>query len=68
MADRADAGMAHALAETHALVPDASAGQHAVDCDRSEVARHVTMGMRALRRPAEVGAPEEPYTWPSLMP
>ena len=63
-----DAGMAHVIADTHALVPDATAGQHAVDSDRSEVARHVTLGMRALRSPAEVGAPDEPYTWPSLMP
>jgi len=68
MADPADTGVAHGIAETQALVPDADAGQRAVDSDQSEVARHVTMGMRALRRPADVGAPDEPYTWPSLMP
>jgi hypothetical protein len=68
MVDPSDAGTAHAIAEAHALVPDAAAGQRAMDSDRSEVARHVTMGIRALRRPGEVGAPEEPYTWPPLMP
>jgi hypothetical protein len=68
MVDPTDARVAHVIADAHALVPDASAGQRKVDSDRSDVARHVAMGMLALRRPAEVGAPEEPYTWPSLMP
>ena len=48
--------------------PHGAAGQRAVDSDRSEVARHVTLGMQALRSPADVSPPEEPLTWPSARP
>jgi len=68
MVDPADAGVARLIASAHALVPDASAGQRAVDSDRSDVARHVTLGMQALRSPADVSPPEEPLTWPSSRP
>jgi hypothetical protein len=68
MVDPADAGVARLIASAHAWVADASAGQRAVDSDRSEVARHVTLGMQALRSPADVSPPEEPLTWPSSRP
>jgi hypothetical protein len=68
LVDPADAGTARVIASAQAWEQDASAGQRAVDSDRSEVARHVTLGMQALRWPAEVNPPEEPYTWPPRMP
>ena len=68
MVDPADAGVARLVASAHAWVPDASAGQRAVDSDRTEVARHVTLGVQALRSPADVAPPEEPSTWPSWRP
>jgi len=68
MVDPADAEVAHVIAGAHAWVPDVPAGQRAVDSDRTETARHVALGMQALRSPAEVGPPEEPITWPSWMP
>ena len=68
MVDPADARVARVLGAAHSWLPDASAGQRAIDADRSEVARHVAMGIRALRGPADVSAPDEPYTWPPRMP
>jgi hypothetical protein len=68
LVDPADDGMARVIAQAHAWVPDVSAGQRAVDSDRSEVARHVTLGMQTLRWPADRSAPEEPITWPSWRP
>jgi hypothetical protein len=63
-----DAEVAHVIASAHAWVPDVSAGQRAVNSDRPETARHVALGMQALRSPAEVSPPEEPVTWPSWRP
>jgi hypothetical protein len=68
LVDPADAGMARVIADAHAWVPDVSAGQRAVDSDRSEVARHVTLGMQTLRWPADRNPPEDPITWPSWRP
>lgn len=68
LADPADSEVASVVAGAHALVPDASRGQRAVDSDRMEVARHVTLGMQVLRSPAEVAPPEQPSTWPSWRP
>jgi hypothetical protein len=66
--DPADPGTARVLAGAKAWVPDGGAGQRAVDADRSEVARHVTLGMQALRWPADVGPPDVPITWPPWRP
>lgn len=68
LVDPADSEMARVIAGAHAWVPDVSGGQRAVDSDRMEVARHVTMGMQVLRSPAEVAPPEQPSTWPSWRP
>jgi hypothetical protein len=68
MVDPADAEVARLIASAHAWLPDFAGGQRAVDSDRAEVARHVTLGMQALRSPAEVSPPEEPSTWPSWRP
>ena len=64
MVDPADPGVARGIASAHAWVPEASAGQRAVDSDRMEVARHVALGERALRSPSDQNPPEEPTTWP----
>ena len=68
LVDPADGGVARVVASARAWVPDVCAGQSEVDSDRLEVARHVTLGMRALRSPADVSPPEEPSTWPSWRP
>jgi hypothetical protein len=68
LVDPGDAEEARIIASAHAWVPDASAGQRAVDSDRTEVARHVTLGMQALRSRAGVSPPEEPTTWPPWRP
>jgi hypothetical protein len=68
MIDPADAKVARVIASTQAFVPDVLAGQGAVDSDRMEVARHVTLGMQALRWPVDIRPPEEPSTWPSWRP
>lgn len=68
LVDPADAGVAGVIASAHAWAPDASGGQRAVDSDRTDVARHVTLGMQVLRSPAAVAPPEQPSTWPSWRP
>lgn len=68
LVDPADPEVARVIAGAHALVPDVSGGQRAVDSDRTEVARHVTLGMQVLRSPAEVTPPDQPNTWPSWRP
>ena len=66
--DPADAATARLLASAKSWVQDDGAGQRAVDADREEVARHVSLGMQALHSPAEVPAPDIPVTWPSWRP
>lgn len=66
--DPADAEVERVIASARAWVPDVSAGQRAVDSDRTETARHVALGEQALRSPAEVSQPEQPVTWPSMRP
>ena len=66
--DAADPGVARLIASAQAWVPDVPGGQRAVDADRTEVARHVTLGMQVLRSPGEVAPPETPSTWPPWRP
>ena len=67
-ADPADAATARLLAGAKSWVQDDGAGQREVDADRGEVARHVSLGMQALRSPAAVPPPDVPVTWPPWRP
>ena len=49
--DPGDADLKRTISEARAWAPDTPAGQRVVDAARSEVARHIELGKRKLRRP-----------------
>jgi len=51
LVDPGDADLKLTISGTRAWAPDTAAGQRVVDADRNEVARHIELGKRKLRRP-----------------